>query len=112
MQKMFNFKKIQNNSLLRHIVIGMILLSFLFVIIFFSNYGVYKRIKLNSEADDLKTEINSLNITHDSLMRRIKEAETDTFEIEKVARENYGLVKPGEKIFFIEKDTNKKEIID
>lgn len=109
---MFNFKKIQNNSLLRHIVIGMILLSFLFVIIFFSNYGVLKRINLELESNDMKEEINALNKTHDSLMLRIKEAETDTFEIEKVAREKYGLVKPGEKIFFIEKDTNQKEIID
>lgn len=109
---MFSLKNIQNNSLLRHIIIGLILLSFLFIIIFFSNYGVLKRIRLELEANEMKEEIKQLNSTHDSLMNRIKEAETDTFEIEKVAREKYGLVRPGEKIFFIEKDTNTKEITD
>lgn len=109
---MFNLKNLQKNTLARHIIIGLVIFSFLFVIIFFSNYGVLKRIKLEFEVGEMKNEINSLNNVHDSLLLKIMESETDTFEIEKVAREKYGLVKPGEKIFFIEKDTNQKEIED
>jgi cell division protein FtsB len=36
----------------------------------------------------------------DSLHNQIKLLENDDYEVEKIAREKYGMVKPGEKVFF------------
>lgn len=103
-----DFSKLHKNSFTRHLVVGLVIFSILFFFILFSNYGLVKRFELEIEANNLKNEIKNLDNTHDSLLNRIIDAETDTFEIEKVAREKYGLIKPGEKIYFIEKDTTIK----
>jgi len=103
---MFNFKNLQISPVLRHIIIGLLIILVMFFILLFSNYGLLKRYKLQNEKDDLKSEIENLNYIHDSLLIKIEESKTDTFEIERIAREKYGLVKPNEKIFFINLDSS------
>lgn len=100
-------RDLHKSSFTRHLVVGVVIFSVLFVALFLSNYGLLKRFELEVEEYGLKSEIQRLKQVHDSLSTRIEDAERDTFEIEKVAREKYGLVKPGEKIFFIEQDSNK-----
>ncbi|MFW6276782.1 MAG: FtsB family cell division protein [Bacteroidota bacterium] len=41
---------------------------------------------------------------HDSLKQRIKMLQKDTSEIERVAREKYGMVKPGEKVYILKEN--------
>ncbi|MGB9771898.1 MAG: FtsB family cell division protein [Candidatus Kapaibacteriota bacterium] len=73
----------------------------------FSNFGFLNKRKLEKEKKELLNEIkNELNI-RDSLENRIKMLETDSLEIEKVAREKYGLVKEGEEIYAITKKKAK-----
>lgn len=103
---MFNLNNLKISPVLRHIIIGLLIIIVMFFILLFSNYGLLKRYKLENEKNNLKSEIKNLNKIHDSLLIKIEESKTDTFEIERIAREKYGLVKPNEKIFFINLDSN------
>ncbi len=77
-----------------------IALSFFFVYsIFFGKFGLLNKYKLNKEKEKTLQEITIELSRKDSLEKRLRELENDTFEIEKVARENYGMLKPGEKIY-------------
>src|SRR5437762_14369138 len=51
--------------------------------------------RLNREADALRTEILSLRTDNIHLQRQIEQARTDT-AIETIAREQLGLIKPGD----------------
>ncbi|GAB4291749.1 MAG: hypothetical protein Kow0098_11260 [Ignavibacteriaceae bacterium] len=74
--------------------------------LFFNKYGIFSYIKLESEVDSLKAEVEKLEDEKallkaeiDSLKKRIPE------KIERVAREKYDMLRPGEtKIEVIEKD--------
>jgi cell division protein FtsB len=43
----------------------------------------------------------------DSLRAAIRHLETDTTEIERLARERYGYVREGEEVFIIKRDTTQ-----
>ncbi len=70
--------------------------------ILFSRKGVVPRMGLVLDKKDLQAKILHDRREQDSLVRLIKHLEQDTFFIEKIAREQYGMMKPGEKVFLIE----------
>ncbi len=76
----------------------------LVVIIFaiFSNYGLLKRLNIIEKQQKLETTIKNYNNEIDSLNKRLEILTNDDFELEKLAREKFGLIKPGEKIYFVE----------
>lgn len=81
------------------------LYSFLMIVILtliFSEYGVYKRLSLMSQYSDLHFEMHNLKHETDSLKREMKTLKTNIREIERIAREEYGLVKKGENIIFFQ----------
>lgn len=80
-----------------------ILLILLFIALFavFSHYGIYKRIVITAKKNSLTEEIKQSQVIIDSLRARANKLRFDTLEIEKVARESYGLIKPGEKVYYI-----------
>jgi cell division protein FtsB len=85
------------------------ILTFLIILIvalfiLFSNYGVYKRIKLEIQKKELYSKISNDKKIQDSLKQQIELLKNDKLEIERVAREKYGMVKPGEKVYFIKKE--------
>ncbi len=85
-------------------VVSLILLiSFTLI---FSEKGFYVYIQAKEERDALKISLDSLRHLNDSLKAEIEELKTSEFKIEKVAREKYGMVKPGEKVYIIEKNKN------
>lgn len=77
--------------------------------ILFSDRGLIKRMALISHRNELQTKIKDEMKVHDSLVKSIDNLQYDTVEIERIARENYGMIKPGEKIYSIieEEDTSK-----
>jgi cell division protein FtsB len=94
------FKKIipskpKKNSTFIWILIISIVLAF----VIFSNFGIIKRIELEVEKNELKSDIKREQIINDSLKKQIELLEKDSIEIERLAREKYGLIKPGEKVF-------------
>ena len=48
-------------------------------------------------------DIERQHLVSDSLLRHIRILETDTLEIERLARQNFGMIKPGEEVYFTDK---------
>jgi cell division protein FtsB len=80
------------------VLVGLIL-AFLFV--FAGPYGVINMMSINKEKKVLQNKINLLEKERATLTEEIKRLQTDTKEIEKIAREQYGMAKPGEKVYKI-----------
>lgn len=70
--------------------------------VLFSSRGIFARVNLELEKRQLTESIQIYRQQQDSLKRTIKKLETDTVLIEKIARERYGMVRPGEKVFIVE----------
>lgn len=69
----------------------------------FSSRGLFARLSLEWERRSLAGRIESARAEQDSLKNHILRLEQDTTLIEKIAREKYGMVKSGEKVFIIDK---------
>ncbi|MCL4419498.1 MAG: septum formation initiator family protein [Bacteroidetes bacterium] len=100
--KNFIIDKTKNPKL----IITLLLLAIVLGFLLFSNYGLYTRLKLQNQKIGLKQKIKDEEKIHDSLKHEIYELKNNNTEIERVAREKYGMLKPGEKVFLIE---HKKE---
>jgi len=85
------------------------ILMFIYVYIA-GDYGIYQLITKKIEEKRLKEDIELLIVEQKKLQ---KEEELinkgDLNEIERIAREKYGLVKPGEKVFYIVIEGQEKE---
>jgi cell division protein FtsB len=79
-------------------IAGLTLVVIVFVL--FSNYGVITRLSLM-----LEQTMTTLKATSDSLRRQVRILETDSTEIERLARERYGYIRPNEEVFIINRDT-------
>ncbi|MCU0331162.1 MAG: septum formation initiator family protein [Candidatus Kapabacteria bacterium] len=84
----------------RLIVIGA-LTGIVALFVLFSPYGVVTRLSLVGTASDLREDVVRLRSTEDSLRTAIKRLHSDTTEIERLAREQYGYVRPGEDVFIV-----------
>lgn len=93
----FKLKKIR----LRTIIIGIIVIVLL--LLFFSSYGIVNRIHFNEQRNIAKKELIHNKLINDSLKKKIKDLKYDTLVIERVAREKYGLIKKGEKVYIKKK---------
>lgn len=68
------------------------------VVLVVANINIYqKKQRLNARIEALKTQIANLQAENDKLQEVIGNANNDAY-IEKVAREDLGLQKPGEKV--------------
>ena len=90
--------KIKRKALIAGIAIAVAGTFFLF-----SPYGIIKSIKLAKQRTDAYKELLEMKKTNDSLREKINEIRTDTLEIERIAREKYGMIKPGEKVYIRKK---------
>jgi len=63
--------------------------------------------KLEREKKELENLIIFEQKKSDSLEKKIKEIQTSNEEIERIAREKYGMTKEGEKIYKIYTDSTK-----
>ena len=67
----------------------------------FSDLGLLKWYSLNRERGRLKQEIDDLILKESQLTQEIEQIKTDDKYLEKIAREKFQMVKPGEKVFRI-----------
>lgn len=79
----------------------MIVVSFFII---FSDHGLYKRLDLELDKSEMVENIENEIELRDSLKKLKKVMLSDTFEIERLAREKYGYIKEGEEIYFIDKE--------
>lgn len=88
-------------------VIFIVLIFFVLLFLTFSNYGIFKRITLEKNKKELIRLILKEKKIQDSLKQKINDFTYDTTEIERVAREKYGMLKPSEKVYFIKEKSKK-----
>lgn len=84
-------------SFLISILIGFLVLWFGFL----DNYSILTRYQLNSEKATLENRIEQLKEETMELEARIEALQTDSSYLERIAREEYGMRKPGEVIYQI-----------
>ena len=65
----------------------------------FNEFGLKKWIELNKTRNYLKSEIQTLLTQQINLQEEIVKLNVDQDYIEKIAREKFMMVKPGEKVF-------------
>lgn len=74
----------------------------LLAIFTFGNRGLLKRIELERQASDLHEALYRDRAVGDSLRAEIEKIRRDTMAIERLARERYGMVRPGETIYKVD----------
>ena len=91
-------KKLYSNPV--NIILGGILIALLLYLIF-AEKGLMKRIRVEIELNKLKKKIEILERENASLKQKIHKLETDPKEIERIAREKYGMAREGEEVYNI-----------
>ena len=89
-----------------YVAIGIFMISLSFIL--WGKYGLIQRWSLEQEKLDLVMQVNNQHILSDSLHDAIKRLRKDTMEIERLARERYGMIKPNEEILFISSPSTPK----
>lgn len=87
----------------RLIVIG-ILTAAILAFVIFSSHGILSRVGIASDAAQLRQTLSKMKHEEDSLRADIIKLQYDTLEIERLARERYGYVRLGEKVFVIKRE--------
>jgi cell division protein FtsB len=84
-------------ELLRNIILISISLILAFFL-FFNEYGLLKYFKLKKELSDLSSQINDIESDLQNLRSEIDSLNNSNFKIEKVAREQFRMIKTNEKV--------------
>lgn len=70
-------------------------------LLFIDTYSVYTRVQLNFQKDELIEKTKEYKQKTAELEEKIEELETNPDLLEKIAREEYGMRKPDEKVYRI-----------
>ena len=91
----------------KKLIQGIIFLLFfsLLTVFIFGDHGIYKLYKIKKKRKLIQDKITQLRFEREKIKTEKNKLENNLDYIEKIAREKYRMVKPGEKIFkVIEKD--------
>ena len=70
----------------------------------FGSHGIVQRIRLERQAAELTRKIISAEEEARDLEQQAKELDTNKKAIEKIAREQYGMARPGETVYKVKKE--------
>ena len=98
------FQKLWSNRKLSAVLL-VVIVGVIFAL--FSNRGVLQRVRLEKEKSAWKEKIDEEMREQERLRKLSSDLDTGRFAIEKVAREEYGMIRPGEKVYRVRK--SKKE---
>jgi cell division protein FtsB len=90
-----------NDQQKRRLMLGMLFGVPIAAYILFSSRGLFARISLEWERRTVLERVKAVTLEQDSLRNVIRSLESDTLLIERLAREKYGMVKPGEHVFIV-----------
>ena len=82
------------------LLFGILLFSFLL----FANNGIIARVRLEQRRTEMIEKVRQSEEETKQLQAQVKALEGDKKTIEKVAREKYGMVREGEKVYRVKKD--------
>jgi len=83
----------------RHVKVLVLILAALVVASVMSNRGLMRLYHLHGERSELEREIDQLHAANTALAEEVRGLKHDPGRIEAIAREELGLVKPGEQIY-------------
>lgn len=83
-----------NATLLLSAAVALLLISDVF-----GTHGVLAMRRSQKQAEEIQKQINQLNEENRQLQQRVKSLKTDPAAVERIAREEMGLARPGEYIF-------------
>ena len=89
----------------RKFILGIIGIIFIagIIFLFFNEYGIIRYIKLNNQGNELNEKINEVEKENKRLQAEIDSLENKVpAKIEKVAREKYNMIRPGERKIVVE----------
>lgn len=96
----------------KRLIIGVVSGAFVLTFLLFSSHGLFKWLSLKLQMSSLQSDIREETERQDSLTKKIELLLKDKSEIERIARENYGMIKPGEKVYIIRNNNgDNSEII-
>ncbi|MCU0454285.1 MAG: septum formation initiator family protein [Bacteroidetes bacterium] len=74
----------------------------------FDNKGVIARIRLELQEREMRDRVRQTELQNDSLRAQIKALQGDKKTIETIAREKYGMTRPGETQYRVQKEDSVK----
>jgi cell division protein FtsB len=86
----------------RSFLIGMLVAFILLWIGFLDTYSIWARVRLSSERADMISRTEQLIKESDELDKKIKALQADPSLLERIAREEYGMRRPGETVYRIQ----------
>jgi len=89
---------LKGGKLFSRVMIAAVIAAAAYVILI-SDYSIVNVGSLYFEKEDLKQDLQRMEEEQQKLIREQKEIREDSFELERLAREKLGMVKPGEKLF-------------
>lgn len=95
-----------NKKILR-LIVSIAFIVLVVYLLFFSKFGYITKWKLERERKELLNQVQEEIRQIESLETRLKLLNYDTLEIERIARELYGLVKLNEEVYAITKKKAK-----
>jgi cell division protein FtsB len=90
------FEKIRANKRFSAVILGSIVLL---LYIFFNSNGILARLRLEHQKVEIQEKIRAAEEEQKKLKEQSKALDGDKKAIEKVAREKYGMVREGEKVY-------------
>ena len=90
--------KVAKSQLNKYWVAGGI---FLLLFLFFNENTLFKRISYDHQIKQLEHEIDFYTIEKESNQKKLEVLNSDRENLEKIAREQYQMVKPDEEVFII-----------
>ena len=88
------------------IAIAVVVGAALYYALFGGEYSVFDLMRLQQRATAEQERLDSLRVEVDRLQARADSLENDSATIERIARERYGLIRPGERLYrFMEQDS-------
>ncbi len=69
-----------------------------------NDFGLIKLFQLQNRHSELKNELNNLLIQQAELNEDIQRLQTDENYIQKIAREKYMMVEPGERVYRVQEE--------
>ncbi|MBI2794418.1 MAG: septum formation initiator family protein [Ignavibacteria bacterium] len=88
----------------KRVIVIAILTAAILAFVMFSSHGILSRIAIAADASQLGSTLSNMKREEDSLRVEINKLLNDTLEIERLARERYGYVRLGEKVFVIKRE--------
>ncbi len=93
----------------RRVLLLVVLVSFILILtFFFGDSGIVEIIRTQNKIEELKKNIETLELEKKQLKDEIEELKSDPMALEKTAREKLWLMKKNEKVVVIIKDSDKK----